>query len=227
VRGYAICTEPRSGSAFLCRLLASTGVLGRPAEYFNADSLRNWRGVADYPLDPEGQLAAVTRMGATPNGVYGLKLFSFHFDAVKATRWAERLPSLSFIHLERRDLLGQAISHVRALQTRQWTSLGRAEAEPAYDQAAINAALVRLARAQTRWRYYFARNGAPCLHLVYEEIMRFPQETAEAVAHLVGLEETPRIDLARTGEQAIQRDGLNDEWRARFISKSRSLSEFS
>ncbi|MGP8122502.1 MAG: Stf0 family sulfotransferase [Xanthobacteraceae bacterium] len=34
-RGYAICTMPRSGSNFLCQLLASSGCLGRPLEYFN------------------------------------------------------------------------------------------------------------------------------------------------------------------------------------------------
>jgi LPS sulfotransferase NodH len=31
---YLICTTPRSGSTFLCEALASTGVAGRPEEYF-------------------------------------------------------------------------------------------------------------------------------------------------------------------------------------------------
>lgn len=34
-RGFAICTAPRSGSNFLSQLVASTGQLGRPREYFN------------------------------------------------------------------------------------------------------------------------------------------------------------------------------------------------
>ena len=47
MRGYAICTEPRSGSVFLCRLLRSTGVLGKPTEYFNADAVRGVMAKSD------------------------------------------------------------------------------------------------------------------------------------------------------------------------------------
>jgi trehalose 2-sulfotransferase len=224
--GYAICTEPRSGSAFLARLLASTGVLGRPAEYFNTSAIRVAQGIPDYPADPEAQLAEIPRLGASANGVYGVKVFSVHFDAVRATRWTQRLPALSFIYLERLDLLGQAMSHVRAMQTQQWTSAWAAEGVPAYDRQAINNELVRLVRAQARWRYYFARNSVRALHLVYEQVMRAPQETAEAVARLIGLAETPRVDLDQLRDHKIQRDALSDAWRARFIAESRDLNAF-
>src|SRR5208283_74902 len=190
MRGYVICTEPRSGSVLLCRMLTSTGVLGRPAEYFNAAAFRNFGGIPDYPLDPEGQLAAIPQIGTTSNGVYGLKIFSHQFDLVKSTRWAVRLPSLSFVYLERRDLLGQAISHARALQTEQWASHFKATAQPVYDRASINNQLIYLARGYTRWRYYFARNAIPVLNLTYEEITQSPQETVEAVGRWVGLSET-------------------------------------
>lgn len=226
MRGYAICTEPRSGSTVLTRILTSTGVLGRPTEYFNPETMRNWRGAPDYPSEPEAQLGEILRLGATPNGVYGLKVFSAEFDAVKATRWPERLPDLSFIHLERHDLLGQAISHVRALQTWQWVSFRPAQAEPVYDPAAINRELVGLVRANTRWRYFLASNGLPVLNLVYEEVMRFPQETVEAVARLVGVSETPRIDWDQAKDLEIQRDDLTEAWRARFIAETRNLGAF-
>ena len=227
MRGYAICTERRSGSIFLCRLLRSTGVLGLPNEYFDANTIRNGRGgLPDYPVDPEGQIAQIPVVGATPNGVYGLKLFSHEFDLTKSTRWTERLPGLSFIYLERHDLLGQALSHVRAQQTQQWVSFNAPQAEPVYDGARINEVLALLARAQARWRYYFARNGIPVLHLVYEQVMRAPQETVEAVGRLVGLSETPKVDLDQLGELTIQRDALSDAWRARFIAESRDLGIF-
>jgi trehalose 2-sulfotransferase len=226
MRGYAICTEPRSGSVFLCRLLRSTGVLGHPAEYFNANAIRGSRGLPDYPLDPEAQLAEIPRLGSSANGIYGLKIFGEQFDAVKSTRWAERLPSLAFVHLERRDLLGQAISHVRAVQTQQWTSSSPAKAEAAYDRELINAALVKAAREQTRWRYYFARNGLPVLPLVYEDVVQAPQETVEAVGRLIGLSETPRVNMEQFGELAIQRDAQSDEWRARFLAESRDVAVF-
>jgi LPS sulfotransferase NodH len=201
-------------------------VLGHPTEYFNADTVRGARGIADYPPDPEAQLAEIPRLGSTPNGVYGLKVFSQHFDLVKATRWAERLPSLAFIHLERRDLLGQALSHARAVQTQQWVSSHAAKAEAAYDRDLINNALVRAATAQARWRYYFARNGIAALSVVYEDLVKSPQETVEAVGQLVGLTETPKVDLEHVGALAIQRDALSDEWRARFLAEARDLGVF-
>jgi LPS sulfotransferase NodH len=225
MRGYAICTEPRSGSVFLCRLLRSTGVLGQPTEYFNAEAVRN-RGPADYPLDPEAQLAEIPRLGSTANGVYGLKIFGHQFDAVKSTRWAERLPSLAFVHLQRQDLLGQAISHARAMQTQQWTSSYPAGVEAVYDRELINNALVQAAREQTRWCYYFARNGIAPLNLLYEQIVQSPQETVEAVGRLIGLSETPKVDLEEVGDLRIQRDALSDAWRARFLAESRDLGVF-
>jgi LPS sulfotransferase NodH len=226
MRGYAICTEPRSGSAFLCRLLASTGVLGQPTEYFNPPAVRVRFGIEDYPSEPEAQLAAITTLGATPNGVYGLKMFTTHFDVVRETRWAQRLPGLSFIHLQRNDLLGQAISHVRAMQTQQWVSFQAASGEPRYDPGLINNEMIRLARAHARWRYYFARNGVEVLNLVYEQIVQAPVETAAAVARLVGLPEAPNIDMEEVGRLRIQRDAINDDWRRRFIAEARDLTAF-
>jgi LPS sulfotransferase NodH len=226
MRGYAICTERRSGSVFLCRLLRSTGVLGLPNEYFDANTIRNARGLPDYPEDTEGQIAQIPIVGATPNEIYGLKLFSHEFDLTKSARRTERLPGLSFIYLERRDLLGQALSHVRAQQTQQWVSFNAPRAEPVYDGARINEVLALLARAQARWRYYFARNGIPVLHLVYEHVMQAPQETVEAVGRLVGLAETPKVDLDQLGDLNIQRDALSDRWRDRFLAESRDLGLF-
>ncbi|HLK25803.1 MAG TPA: Stf0 family sulfotransferase [Caulobacteraceae bacterium] len=222
-RGYAICTEPRSGSVFLCQLLASTGVLGAPTEFF--DPLFVQRAVPDYPADPEAQLLEIPRLGSTPNGVYGLKVFARHFDAVRHTRWVERLPRLSFVHLIRLDVLGQAVSHVRAMQTQQWTARAKARCEPVYDFELINAELLRLINSQARWAYYFGRNGIPFLHLAYEHLVQQPQRAVEAVAQLIGLQESPVVDFSKVSA-AIQRDELSEEWRRRYVAQARDLAHF-
>jgi len=226
MQGYAICTEPRSGSNFLCRILTSTGILGLPMEYFNAATVARVRGLADYPTDPESQLALIPQIAATPNGVYRMKVFSVEFKAIQAMRWPQRLPSLALVHLERHDVLGQAISHVRAQQTQQWTSNVQAQAKPSYNREWIGNELIRLVNANAHWRYFFARNGFSVLNLVYEQIQRYPQQTAETVARWIGLTETPHVDLTRTRPLEIQRDALNDEWRARFVAEARDLGAF-
>src|SRR5262245_15212814 len=120
LRGYAICTQPRSGSNLLCQYLASTGRLGYPLEYFNTPG-RRALGIPDYPEEPVRQIEYILHHGATPNGVYGVKLFSFQHDLIAPTvRWTEALPRLRFVYLDRKDLLGQAISWTRGIQSNQY-----------------------------------------------------------------------------------------------------------
>lgn len=221
-RGYALCTVPRTGSNYLCRLLDSTGVLGTAREYFNTQGRRD-NGYPDYPDDPEDQLGWVVREGATPNGVYGVKVFPDHFDHSASTRWTSRLPNLSFIHLERRDLLGQALSLARARQTSQYSSVAEPRAEPRYDRQHITDCLAEIVRGRMRWDFYFARNGLTPLRLVYEDFVGQPLETVGRVARLVGLSGQITVDFAKVAHR-IQRDALTETWRRRFLAESFDLT---
>lgn len=217
LRGYAICTTGRSGSNFLSQILTSTNSLGRPLEYFNGEGRRqhDW---PDYPDHPDLQLAAVLN-GRTANGVYGLKLFPRQFLGIQEARWTERLPALSFVLLEREDLLGQALSWARALQTGQYRSTSAKAGSAAYDRALIARQLAELAREQARWRLWFARTGIQPLRLLYEQIVLHPAEAASAVAALVGVEEPVRIDPSAV-DVRIQRDEETEAWRRRFVAES-------
>jgi hypothetical protein len=61
----------RSATQLICPL----DQLGRPLEYFNGPG-RRALGMPDFPDAPELQIEAVLRLGATPNGVYAVKLFA-------------------------------------------------------------------------------------------------------------------------------------------------------
>src|SRR5215210_6559319 len=99
---YLVCATPRSGSTLLCELLASTGIAGRPAEYFEdlrATGLprqaREYFGGYDDPVVEhlplllpgapeapghfEAHLGQVVREGTTPNGVFAAKLMWGYF----------------------------------------------------------------------------------------------------------------------------------------------------
>jgi len=210
--GYVICCEPRSGSSFLGRILASTGCLGRPKEYFGYAKVR-----AEVLRDPEAGMRTLLERAATPNGVYGLKMFSYHFDVMARSGWADRLPNLRYIHLERRDLLDQAISYVRGMQTGRFQSHQPSLRRARYDGRAIARQLNRLALDQARWRRYFARNSIQALPLVYEDVAADPQAAAIAVAALVGIP-PPRIVEAAI-DLEVMRDGLSAEWRRRFVAE--------
>ena len=69
---YFVCASPRAGTSLLTGLLKSTGIAGRPEEYF-------WRDMPDWSRRWavsrfEDYLQAALREGTRPNGVFGAKL---------------------------------------------------------------------------------------------------------------------------------------------------------
>jgi LPS sulfotransferase NodH len=217
-RGYAICTQPRSGSNLLCQVLSSTGQLGHPLEYFNAPA-RRALGLPDFPDSPKLQIEAILRLGATPNGVYGLKLFASQFAAVSARlRWTELLPNLHFVYLSREDLLGQAISWARALQSEQYRSTQPAKRAPRYDAKLIRSRLMAIVRERAQWEAFFARTGIEPLRIVFE---RFLEDRAGQVAQVAGLVDVPNpiVDPSRV-DLAMQRDCTTQQWKQRFRAEN-------
>ncbi|RYC32091.1 hypothetical protein D3273_10210 [Lichenibacterium minor] len=217
-RGYAVCTTIRSGSTWLAELLAGTGRLGRPAEYFSTKFQKRVLG-AGYPEAVREQAAFALEHGSTPNGVYGFKIYPMQLDGLSVRlRWTAWFPDLRFVHLGRRDLLGQAISRARVNQTLQWRSTMPAAAEPRYDGAAILGAMRETVAQDARWQLFFARNGIAPLRLVYEDALLAPEATVDAVARLVGVE-GPVAAAPERIAVAVQRDGVSAEWRARFLAE--------
>ena len=90
---YWICSTPRVGSTLLCHLLASTGVAGKPEEFFleeNVETKKDLWGVASF----DEYLEAVFQKGSSPNGVFGVKMapgvvFKYLEDQIRTIpRWS-------------------------------------------------------------------------------------------------------------------------------------------
>ncbi len=217
-RGYAICTQPRSGSNLLCQYLSSTDQLGYPLEYFNGPARRAF-GLPDFPDAPELQIEAVLRLGATPNGVYAVKLFASQFAAFsRRLRWMDLLPNLHFVYLSRDDLLGQAISWARALQTEQYRSVQPAKRLAVYDADVIRSRLMAIVRERAQWEAFFARTGIEPLRIVYEGFLEGRSSYVDRVANLVGIE-NPVVDQRKV-DLVIQRDAVTVEWEQRFRAEN-------
>jgi LPS sulfotransferase NodH len=217
-RGYAICTQPRSGSNLLCKVLSSTDQLGYALEYFNGPG-RRALGLPDYPDAPKLQIEAVLRLGATPNGVYAVKLFAGQFAAFsRRLRWMDLLPNLHFVYLTRDDLLGQAISWARALQTEQYRSTQPAKRPAVYDADLIRSRLTAIVRERAQWEAFFARTGIEPLRIVYERFLEDQPSYVDRVASLVDIE-NPVIDQRRVN-LVIQRDAVTEEWKQRFRAEN-------
>lgn len=223
-RGYAICTSGRSGSNLLCQYLSSTGMLGNPLEYFNGSG-RRLLGYPEYPDDPSKQIDWIVTEGATPNGIYGLKIFPAQVEQIeKSIRWTELLPDLKFVLLKRRDILGQALSALRALQTEQWRASMPARGPALYDGAQIYERLQIAARDYARWDIFFARRAVAAAVIIYEDFLVDPQSAVDQVADLFGLRGQARAAGERIDLKS-QRDAITEEWRARFLDEYRGRNE--
>jgi LPS sulfotransferase NodH len=220
-RGYALCTTQRSGSNYLCQLLSSTNLLGRPLDYFNGAGRRE-KGWEGYPDDVEAQIDMILDNGSTSNGVYGSKVFAGVLDALESIDWLARLPQLRLIYLRREDLLAQAISLVIAEQTGAWRSTAAPRDEPTYNARAIARAMAGIARDDARWRLYFASKDTRPLEITYEQLSAGPQTTIDAVASFMGVTPPLIIDPSQV-EVAVQRDELNRAWRGRFLAEPAEL----
>ena len=240
---YVLCTAPRSGSTLLCKLLADTGIAGRPGSHFHEPSLAEWLADLDLPEVPgrseRGTVAAVFRAaidkgrGGTP--VFGLRLqrHSFAFFSEKlallhpgpagdVARMRAAFGRTLFIHLTRADKVAQAVSLVRAEQTGLWhraadgSELERTAPprEPVYDGEALRAAFDRLNGYEREWQAWFARENVQPLRLTYDALSADPSGTLATVLQALGL--PPGAASAITPGTARLADATSRDWADRL-----------
>lgn len=159
--------------------------------------------------------------GATSNGVYGLKMFTEHFDVTRQTRWCSRLPNLRYVRLERRDILGQAISLSIARQTGSYASWITERMEPVYDRKHVQSCLDFIVTGKARWRLFFAQNAISPLELVYQVVVTNPQRAIDAIGQLVSVSDA--VINYEAVDTSPQRGARNELWRDRFIAATADL----
>ena len=217
-RGYVVLGTPRSGTSHLCRLLAATGVLGRPREYLNP-AMQHL--VADTAAAATGDMwESIYQASHTPNGVWALK--TFHEQLAESTVWRRVLAS-NVVFISRNDKLGQAISLARARRTGQWTATDEPCASPVYDAAQIDRALYDIVLQEATLRQMLARAGTRVLWLVYEQYHPQPDTAVAEVAQFVGV-----TDRRQAGHSplTIQRDQISEDWRRRYLAERADFADF-
>jgi LPS sulfotransferase NodH len=236
---YLICATPRSGSTLLCSLLDSSGVAGHPASYFNRKSLNeyadDWRIARprDGRIDEAFVRAALTA-GKTSNGVFGGRIMAETLpELISGLAAAASVPEvtdvdllsaqfgqLRYVHLRRRDVVAQAVSWAKSLQTHFWHP-GEAVApggqDPHYDEELIGRLVATIERSEADWTVWFAsHNIVPC-EVTYEELAADPPRTAQEVLDYLGLNVPPDRQLVAGHRR--QADQLNADWITRFKSR--------
>jgi LPS sulfotransferase NodH len=114
-----------------------------------------------------------------------------------------------WVWVRRRDVLRQAVSLWRALQTQTWRDAGGPEPTAVYSRAAIAHLTALLADQDAAWGAFFAEAGLRPLVLVYEDYARDVAGAVGAVLAHLGLD-----PVAGGGDPPMRRqsDGISDEW---------------
>jgi LPS sulfotransferase NodH len=180
------------------RGLAATGLGVRDdPKPTDAPAYSSLAGLADY----REHLERTFTMGTTPNGVFGAKLMFNQLDELHAL--AGRLPELAgleievllerlfgqprYIWISRRDVVRQAVSMWKALQSRRWRAddgngdddggdgLDGPDGDddesvaPHYRFDAIDHLVRRFQAEERGWQSFFSRHGVEPLAIAYED----------------------------------------------------------
>jgi LPS sulfotransferase NodH len=239
---YLVCTEPRSGSTLLCDALASTGIAGRPDEYFvpgSSDAESYWMRRLRI-IDEADYVDAVIREATTPNRVFGVKVHWAQAEVFRSRLVAslahvrpdlrnapfdrllrEKLGATRYVWLRRRNKVAQGISYYRALETAVWRSAkGRGDQESAlartldFDFAKIDRAIALVHDWDWGWDDYFHRHRVAPLMLVYEDMVANFELTVRGVLKFLGLPYEDAVIAAPDLER--QADDRSRDWEQRY-----------
>ena len=234
-RCYVICAIARSGSNLLSDGLRVTGRAGRPNHFFRPsfESYFRSRHCLDADLAFADDVRAIVKGTATSNEVFGFKLMASYVndflarlrqtgafggtDTSDLALLRNAFPRLRFIHIVRRDKLGQAISKARAVQTNLWKIRpGKTETVPAeFDRNLINFCLKEAEEGESIWSAFFNRIGVQPFRVEYEELCQNYEATIRAVLDFLHIAFRTKIGQPVTIRQS---DGLSAEWERRYLA---------
>lgn len=192
--------------------------------YLREGKRRAWNEYDYFPFTARSTrnfLLVAGRREQSANGVFALKVHQSNFhvamerNGLTPDLWGA---PVTWLRTRRRDRLAQAVSLVRAEQTKQFSHRMVARGETRYDRDAIADAIVRLDAQERAWDAYFASHGTDPLLVVYEDLVADHEGTVSNVLARLGHHDVivPPPPIERQG------DRLNVEWMERFSHETGS-----
>jgi LPS sulfotransferase NodH len=241
VATYIICATPRSGSWLLSDGLASTGVAGRPREWFNTveeqQHYARWRMMHDTDLSFRRYLQVAQIESSSKNGISGIKLHYYQFAelpqkfagfsglrGLRADQLLTRVfPNAKYIWLRRRNKVQQAISFLVACSTDAWWNFNGAapsrrtetDREADFDAAEIERMERILTQSDLRWQSFFKAHQIEPHEVQYDNLASDYVGTIAAILHWLGVPDAESVVIPppRLKRQSGAR---NEEWEIRY-----------
>jgi trehalose 2-sulfotransferase len=223
--------------------LPTTGMAPQPRQWFADVEDETILQLLD-PVDPGTPDTAssvawrehIRSSGRTPNGIWGGKLMWNQTPLLQQR--ASSLPDRSgdclrtaisdvigsepiFVHVHRPDVVAQAVSFWRAVQTRLWRSRPHVEhtSQATYHAGAIAHAVGMLREQNECWRAWFAEEGIEPIDVPYPAL--WGNVTTVVATVLEALGQDPR--LAPSPAVPPRAAEHNDEWVDRYRDDAQRL----
>ena len=231
---YTIWFSQRTGSTLLCKAIESTGIAGKPREWFNCppDLLSTYRKanhaeVQDY----------LWKLGSTDNGVFAINhsFYEPHFSqlietlrkfpacpptATKRTDvWEQVFPNHRHIFMTRRNKVRLAVSWWRAIQSGEWHVANGEERKQidlsnAYSFDAINHLYNECSMREAGIQEFFTEGGIAPLNIFYEDFIQDYERTVYTILDYLELDSSS-ITITPPALTKLA-DDVSEEWAQRF-----------
>jgi LPS sulfotransferase NodH len=227
MKSILIATTPRTGSWLLCGGLRQTGVAGRTDEYGGREDRLTWNAYLGFASHAE-YFVQLPVLLSTANDVRSLKLMWPQFVQFEHDARLNGLPGASgldllqqvlgpyvVVFLRRRDVLRQAVSWVRAMQSGEWSIAERSQprATPVYCEVAITQTIRRIHAENALWDRTLRCSELVVLTLDYEDMCSDFPGAVRSVASYAGID----IPVGRrlTPQLLRQADDVTELWMQR------------
>lgn len=211
---YIIGFVPRSGTNYLCDMLKSVG-LGNPTEYYHPLSFqerisKKWLANKHFdPSDCQNPKQYFHRvLESQPGEIKGIKanIESYNIMMQEVGHIINNMEVHHFF-VKRADILRQAISWYRAMNTQQWSVfdplLG---SEPPYDRSKIDEIIGWIEGQEREWREALP---ADTYEIIYEKISNV---TVYNIAANMGMKNC----MPPKSGYKVQRDKVTEEWAKKY-----------
>jgi LPS sulfotransferase NodH len=213
---YVICSSPRAGSNLLGSTLAAMNA-GIPKDYFNPRLYNTYASQhAGQPEDgnpmPNRYIDHLKQTCAA-NGIFGFKAHYAQLARIPQLmeNFTQFFPEADYIYITRRNILRQAISTSRAMQTNVWVSRHAETVKPRYNLFGIIKHIILIAYETERWEQFYARHGIRPLRIVYEDLEENYEATMRKVTDFLGISgDIPPPSIKKLA------DTTTEEWIRRF-----------
>lgn len=231
MKSYIICSQPRSGTHLLRSLLKGLN-LGNPIEllaYVHAPNPESEFYMKDLDsiyetCSKDGIWGATFHWIQFKNGMKGLRELTGIKDLNNFDLLSRLFPDVQFIYLYRMNKIKQAVSLIKAKQSRQYRITGRVEEwNPEYEPGRIRQAIIDYTFWEVGWQKFFIDYNITPHFVTYESLCEDMGTVMSGILDFLGIEFSQNTSFAEQIREIKLSPRLwnhvNESWYEKFIGE--------